>query len=101
MAALVTAAAGPDGGHLGLHLLARGGRVTGVDISTDSYDLALKSACANHPRGLDGFERIGADVIEAFADIGKLNSLRGYRPTTPLAEGIPRFVQWYRRYHEV
>jgi UDP-glucuronate 4-epimerase len=41
------------------------------------------------------------DVTETFADIRKLNSLCGYKPTTPLAEGIPRFVQWYRQYHEV
>jgi UDP-glucuronate 4-epimerase len=41
------------------------------------------------------------DVTETFADISKLNSLCGYRPTRPLAEGIPRFVQWYRQYHDV
>ena len=41
------------------------------------------------------------DVTETFANITKLNELCGYRPATALAEGIPRFVEWYRRYHGV
>jgi nucleoside-diphosphate-sugar epimerase len=40
------------------------------------------------------------EITETFADTGKLNSLCGYRPALPLAEGVPRFVQWYWRYYE-
>jgi UDP-glucuronate 4-epimerase len=25
--------------------------------------------------------------------------LTGYRPETPMAEGVARFVEWYRDYH--
>jgi UDP-glucuronate 4-epimerase len=39
------------------------------------------------------------DVIETFADIEAISADLGYHPTTTIADGIPRFVDWYRSYH--
>jgi len=39
------------------------------------------------------------DVTATYADISKLHALTGYAPTTPLAAGLPRFVEWYRGYY--
>ena len=39
------------------------------------------------------------DVPETRADINDLIKDVGYRPATPLAEGIKRFVGWYREYY--
>jgi UDP-glucuronate 4-epimerase len=39
------------------------------------------------------------DVTATYADITKLNALTGYAPQTPLAEGLPRFVEWYRGFY--
>ena len=39
------------------------------------------------------------DVPETFADIDDLVRDVGFRPDTPLQEGISRFVEWYRGYH--
>jgi len=36
------------------------------------------------------------DVPTTFADISKSRELLGYDPTTKIADGIPRFVEWYR-----
>jgi UDP-glucuronate 4-epimerase len=36
------------------------------------------------------------DVPLTYADIGKARALLGYDPHTQIAEGIPRFVEWYR-----
>lgn len=36
------------------------------------------------------------DVEETFADVEAIGALTGYRPRTSLAEGIPRFVAWFR-----
>jgi UDP-glucuronate 4-epimerase len=36
------------------------------------------------------------DVEETFADVDAIGALTGYRPSTTLAEGIPRFVAWFR-----
>jgi len=38
------------------------------------------------------------DVLATWADAGLLERLTGYKPSTPLSEGIPRFVEWYRAY---
>lgn len=35
------------------------------------------------------------DVYQTFADTTKLQKLTGFRPATPLAEGIRRFAAWY------
>jgi UDP-glucuronate 4-epimerase len=38
------------------------------------------------------------DVKETFADIDAISRDLGYRPTTPIDVGVPRFVEWFRRY---
>ncbi len=38
------------------------------------------------------------DVRETLADIDASTRDLGYRPTTPISVGIPRFVEWFRSY---
>jgi UDP-glucuronate 4-epimerase len=39
------------------------------------------------------------DVRDTYADISTIQRDLGFRPTTRIDEGVPRFVQWYRDYH--
>ncbi len=39
------------------------------------------------------------DVLETCADITRLQNDVGFAPSTPLRDGLTRFVDWYRRYH--
>ena len=39
------------------------------------------------------------DVKETFADISAIERDLGFEPRTPIEDGIPRFVAWYRDYH--
>ena len=41
------------------------------------------------------------DVPATHSDTRLLENLTGYRCTTPISEGIPRFVSWYRQYFGV
>ncbi|WP_442679523.1 NAD-dependent epimerase/dehydratase family protein [Sphingomonas sp. ASY06-1R] len=41
------------------------------------------------------------DVPETFADISAIQTDLGYAPTTPIDQGVPAFVRWYRDYHGV
>ena len=41
------------------------------------------------------------DVPATFADVSKLQALCGYQAKVMLEQGIPRFVEWYRRYYAV
>lgn len=41
------------------------------------------------------------DVPATWANTDLLERLTGYRPNTPVSEGIARFVAWYREYHGV
>ena len=40
------------------------------------------------------------DVLETFADIEHSKEELGFSPKTNLDEGIPRFVEWFRKYHK-
>jgi UDP-glucuronate 4-epimerase len=39
------------------------------------------------------------DVRDTYADIAAIQRDLGFAPTTTIAEGIPRFVGWFRDYH--
>ncbi|WP_027135856.1 SDR family NAD(P)-dependent oxidoreductase [Geminicoccus roseus] len=41
------------------------------------------------------------DVPATFADIEASRQDLGFQPVTPLEEGLPKFVAWYKRYHGV
>lgn len=41
------------------------------------------------------------DVPATFADIDDLISDIGFKPSTPLSVGIPKFVEWYRSYYKL
>jgi UDP-glucuronate 4-epimerase len=41
------------------------------------------------------------DVAATWADVAALERDIGYRPRTPIGEGVKRFVEWYRDYHRV
>ena len=36
------------------------------------------------------------DMPLTCADISKAKKLLGYKPTTPLRDGLPRFIDWFR-----
>jgi UDP-glucuronate 4-epimerase len=41
------------------------------------------------------------DVRETSADISAIARDLGFAPTTKIAIGIPKFVEWYRGYHKI
>jgi len=41
------------------------------------------------------------DVKETYADLTAIQRDLGFQPTTRIDDGVPRFVDWYRAYHQV
>lgn len=41
------------------------------------------------------------DVVETYADIEDLYQDTGFKPVTPIEEGITRFISWYRSYYGI
>ena len=41
------------------------------------------------------------DVPETYADVDDLMRDVGFRPATAIADGVARFVAWYRQYHKL
>lgn len=52
-----------------------------------------KKAIIQHTEGPPG------DVRETYADVSRAAADFGFSPSVKLSEGIPRFVDWFRRYH--
>lgn len=53
--------------------------------------LGRRAVVADAPRPV-------ADVAETCADLQAIGEWAGYAPTTPLSQGVPRFVEWFLRY---
>ncbi len=41
------------------------------------------------------------DVPATYADITSISEKLGFKPTTLIEEGIPKFVEWYKMYHKL
>jgi UDP-glucuronate 4-epimerase len=41
------------------------------------------------------------DVVDTWADCTDLAEAIGYRPSTPVGEGLVNFVAWYKSYYRV
>ena len=41
------------------------------------------------------------EVIETFADIEKSKKLLKFTPTVTLEDGILRFIDWFKQYHNL
>jgi UDP-glucuronate 4-epimerase len=39
------------------------------------------------------------DVPDTYADVSNLEHAVGYKPATPVTEGVAKFVEWYRGYY--
>lgn len=65
-----------------------------------SYVEAVEKAC-----GMEGKKKLfpmqQGDVVKTSADIAKAKKMLGFQPKTRIAEGVPRFVQWYREYYNI
>ena len=57
----------------------------------------IGQACGREPI-LDYLPMQPGDVTATWADIGPARRDLGYDPATPLATGVPAFVDWYRAY---
>jgi UDP-glucuronate 4-epimerase len=40
------------------------------------------------------------DVIMTYADVTDLEKAVGFKPETPIEEGLAKFVEWYRKYYK-
>ncbi|BAU74255.1 NAD-dependent epimerase [Metapseudomonas furukawaii] len=62
-------------------------------------------ACIESATGVEAIKQMKpmqpGDVLQTWADVGALASRTGFRPATPLHEGVARFVDWYRTFYGV
>lgn len=59
--------------------------------------IALLEMSLNKRAEIDRQPMQPGDVPVTFADITKARELLGYNPTTKIGDGIPKFVEWFRR----
>ena len=58
------------------------------------------AAALDKPLHIDPKPLQPGDVTITYADIAKARDLLGYNPQTPVAQGLTKFVQWYREHQQ-
>ena len=69
-----------------------------VELMT--YIRAIETATGKKAK-LDLLPMQAGDVLATHANTSALESATGFRPATPVEEGVRRFVDWYREYYRV
>ena len=69
-------------------------------VALMDFIAAIEKACGRKAQ-IDFQPMQPGDVKETLSDIEETTRDLGYRPTTEVEIGIPRFVDWYRRYYGV
>jgi UDP-glucuronate 4-epimerase len=69
-----------------------------VELMT--YIHAIEAALGKKAK-LDLLPMQAGDVMATEADTSALEQLTGFKPKTPVQEGVRRFVEWYREYYRV
>ncbi len=41
------------------------------------------------------------DVKETYADVTETTAVSGFKPKTPITDGVPRFIAWYKDYYKI
>ena len=68
----------------------------GESATTPLRDLIrLIEAALDRPARINRLPEQPGDVPSTCADISKARRLLSYAPATPIAQGIPKFVEWY------
>lgn len=63
--------------------------------------ISLIEQCIGKKARLDLQPIQPGDVPATFADIDHARELLGYAPVTPIAEGVPKFVDWFKTFHSI
>ena len=69
-----------------------------VELMT--YIRAIEAALGKKGK-LDLLPMQAGDVLATEADTSALEAATGFKPATPVEEGVRRFVSWYREYYKV
>jgi UDP-glucuronate 4-epimerase len=73
------------------------GNNTTVEVS---YVVSLIEKEIGRKAVIEMVEMQPGDVAETRADVDDLMRDAGFRPATPIEEGVKRFIAWYRDYHK-
>ena len=69
-------------------------RMRGIPYNGKDYGIRRKAIFNHMPMQAGDVAATAADTDDLFASVG-------FKPSTPLAEGIRRYVDWHRAYHKV
>ncbi|MES3101598.1 GDP-mannose 4,6-dehydratase [Sphingomonas faeni] len=84
------------GGSIGPHRIYNIGNSQSEDLG---QMISLIEQACGRPATRNLLPMQPGDVRDTFADISAIQRDLGFEPRTTIAEGVPRFVEWYRAYH--
>jgi UDP-glucuronate 4-epimerase len=63
--------------------------------------IAVLERCLGKRARIENLPMQPGEVPATYADISAAQRDFGFKPLTSIEEGLPRFVEWYRRYHKL
>jgi UDP-glucuronate 4-epimerase len=63
--------------------------------------VGLMEAAMGRPATRELLPMQAGDVPETYADCADLERAVGFRPRTPIEEGVRLFAEWFREFHKV
>ena len=57
--------------------------------------------CLDRTARLEMLPAVPGDMLATMADVGQLERATGYRPIVSVADGVRRFVEWYREFYRL
>lgn len=70
-----------------------------MDFISTLEECLLKEGIITQPATKEYLPMQPGDVYQTYADTSKLERDFGFKPSTPLSEGLARFAAWYRSYY--
>ena len=68
-------------------------------IETLERYLSVLERAVGRQAQIERTEAHPSEMIDTVANIDETRRVLGWQPTTTIDEGLPKFVDWYRRYH--
>ena len=66
-----------------------------------TYVISLLEKEFGRPAAKEMLPMQPGDVEATYADVAELERDIGFRPATPIEDGVARFAKWYREYHRI
>ena len=69
-------------------------------VALNRFIEVIESACGREAKKIF-LDLQPGDVVATYADVDDLINNAGFKPRTPIEEGVEKFISWYKQYYQI